>query len=95
MDNEKTFKSDRAARIAYGKAERAWEALRSARINVQHAQRDPETKVQPTAEERAKLDALRGGEKQTRLICRDCDKAAEMRATCQGAGHATDEGGAV
>ena len=35
----KPFKSDRAARIAFGKAERAWESARSARINTEHGTR--------------------------------------------------------
>lgn len=52
------FKSARAARIAFGKLERAWEAARDARIGAQHARRDPATSAQPTAEERARLDEL-------------------------------------
>lgn len=55
----KPFKSARAAKIAYGKAERAWEVARDARIGVVHAQRDPETKAQATESERAQLNALR------------------------------------
>lgn len=58
MDTTKPFKSERAARIAFGKAERAWKAAQSARIAVQHAQRDAETSVPPTADETARLDAL-------------------------------------
>ena len=54
----KPFKSERAARIAFGKAERAWKAAQSARIAVQHAQRDAETSVPPTADESARLEAL-------------------------------------
>lgn len=35
----KPFKSARAARIAFGKAERAWETARGARINTEHSTR--------------------------------------------------------
>lgn len=55
----KPFKSERAARIAFGKAERAWKTAQSERIAVKNATNEERDAAwSPTAEERVKLDAL-------------------------------------
>lgn len=56
----RTFKSARAARMAYTKAEKAYNAARNAEIDIRHADNAArDAMFQPTADETARLAAMR------------------------------------